>query len=162
MSTTILMVDDDVELCQMFDLALTDMGFEVDLAHNGIDGLKKAYNLQPDVILLDVMMPDMDGWDTCKRFKEMCDVPVIMLTAVDSQDSVIKGLDLGADDYIVKTVTTEELAARIRTVLRRASRSNVTTRKQKPIITQDNLIIDFDKHEVTVDGERVDLSPHRI
>lgn len=159
MSTTILLVDDDVELCQMFELTLTNLGFEVDLAHNGIDGLKKAYSLQPDVILLDVMMPDMDGWDTCKRFKEMCDVPVIMLTAVDSQESVIKGLDLGADDYIVKTVTTEELAARIRTVLRRASRSNVTTRKQKPIITQDNLIIDFDKHEVTVDGERVDLSP---
>ena len=111
MSTTILLVDDDVELCQMFELTLTNLGFEVDLAHNGIDGLKKAYSLQPDVILLDVMMPDMDGWDTCKRFKEMCDVPVIMLTAVDSQESVIKGLDLGADDYIVKTVTTEELAA---------------------------------------------------
>jgi two-component system KDP operon response regulator KdpE len=159
MSITILLVDDDVQLCEMFDLTLTGMGFQVDTAHNGVDGLKKAYSLQPDVILLDVMMPDMDGWDTCKRFKEMCDVPIIMLTAIDSQESIVKGLDLGADDYIVKTVTAEELAARIRTVLRRTSRSNITTRKQKPIITQDNLIIDFDKHEVTVDGERVDLSP---
>lgn len=159
MNTTILLVDDDVELSKMFQLTLTDMGFQVEMAHNGVEGLKKAYSLQPDVILLDVMMPEMDGWDTCKRFKEMCDVPVIMLTAVDSQDSVIKGLDLGADDYIVKTVTAEELAARIRTVLRRASRSNISIGKQKPIITQDNLVIDFDKHEVTVDGERVDLSP---
>lgn len=159
MSTTILLVDDDVQLSEMFKLTLTDMGFQVEMAHNGVEGLKKAYSLQPDVILLDVMMPEMDGWDTCKRFKEMCDVPVIMLTAVDSQESVIKGLDLGADDYIVKTVTAEELAARIRTVLRRASRSNVSIGKQKPIITQDNLVIDFDKHEVTVDGERVDLSP---
>ena len=159
MSTRILLVDDDELLCQSFQLILNDMGFDVELAHTGVEGLKKAYSLQPDVILLDVMMPDMDGWETCQRFKEMCDVPIIMLTAVDAQENVIKGLDLGADDYIVKTVTSEELGARIRAVLRRASRSNVASGKQKPIITQDNLIIDFDKHEVTVDNERIDLSP---
>ena len=159
MSTTILLVDDDVLLCNTFELILTDMGFNVEMAHNGVEGLKKAYKLQPDVILLDVMMPDMDGWETCQRFKEMCDVPIIMLTAIDSQENVIKGLDLGADDYIVKTVTAEELGARIRAVLRRASRSYMNSSKQKPIITQDNLVIDFDKHEVTVDNERVDLSP---
>lgn len=158
-TTTILLVDDDVLLCKTFELILTDMGFNVEMAHNGVEGLKKAYKLQPDVILLDVMMPDMDGWETCQRFKEMCDVPIIMLTAIDSQENVIKGLDLGADDYIVKTVTAEELGARIRAVLRRASRSNVSSGQQKPIITQDNLVIDFDKHEVTVDHERVDLSP---
>jgi DNA-binding response OmpR family regulator len=159
MSTRILLVDDDELLCQSFQLILNDMGFDVELAHTGVEGLKKAYSLQPDVILLDVMMPDMDGWETCQRFKEMCDVPIIMLTAIDAQENVIKGLDLGADDYIVKTVTSEELGARIRAVLRRASRSNVASGKQKPIITQDNLIIDFDKHEVTVDNERIDLSP---
>ena len=159
MSTKILLVDDDELLCQSFQLILNDMGFDVDLAHTGVEGLKKAYTLQPDVILLDVMMPDMDGWETCQRFKEMCDVPIIMLTAIDAQENVIKGLDLGADDYIVKTVTSEELGARIRAVLRRANRSNVASGKQKPIITQDNLIIDFDKHEVTVDSERIDLSP---
>jgi len=159
MSTRILLVDDDELLCQSFQLILNDMGFDVELAHTGVEGLKKAYSLQPDVILLDVMMPDMDGWETCQRFKEMCDVPIIMLTAVDAQENVIKGLDLGADDYIVKTVTSEELGARIRAVLRRANRSNVAGGKQKPIITQDNLIIDFDKHEVTVDNERIDLSP---
>ena len=98
MSTTILLVDDDVLLCKTFELILTDMGFNVEMAHNGVEGLKKAYKLQPDVILLDVMMPDMDGWETCQRFKEMCDVPIIMLTAIDSQENVIKGLDLGADD----------------------------------------------------------------
>ena len=159
MSTTILLVDDDVLLSKTFQLILIDMGFQVEMAHNGVEGLKKAYSLQPDVILLDVMMPDMDGWETCQRFKEMCDVPIIMLTAIDSQENVIKGLDLGADDYIVKTVTAEELGARIRAVLRRAPRSNVSAGKQKPIITQDNLVIDFDRHEVTVDNERIDLSP---
>jgi two-component system KDP operon response regulator KdpE len=159
MSTTILLVDDDVLLCNTFHMVLTDMGFSVEMAHTGVDGLKLAYSLQPDVILLDVMMPEMDGWEACRRFKEMCDVPIIMLTAVDSQDNVIKGLDLGADDYIIKTVTSEELGARIRAVLRRASRSNVSSGKQKPIITQDNLVIDFDKHEVTVDSNRIDLSP---
>ena len=159
MSTNILLVDDDELLCKTFQLILTDMGFGVEMAHTGVEGLKKAYSMQPDVILLDVMMPDMDGWETCQRFKEMCDVPIIMLTAIDSQDNVIKGLDLGADDYIVKTVTAEELGARIRAVLRRANRANVNRAKQKPIITQDNLVIDFDKHEVTVDSERIDLSP---
>ncbi len=159
MSTKILLVDDDELLCKTFQLILTDMGFGVEMAHTGVEGLKKAYTVQPDVILLDVMMPDMDGWETCQRFKEMCDVPIIMLTAIDSQENVIKGLDLGADDYIVKTVTAEELGARIRAVMRRANRANVSSGKQKPIITQDNLVIDFDKHEVTLDNERVDLSP---
>lgn len=159
MSTKILLVDDDELLCKSFQLILSDMGFDVDIALTGVEGLKKAYNLQPDVILLDVMMPDMDGWETCQRFKEMCDVPIIMLTAIDSQDNVIKGLDLGADDYIVKTVTAEELGARIRAVMRRASRANIASGKQKPIITLDDLVIDFDKHEVTVKNERVDLSP---
>lgn len=159
MSTKILLVDDDELLCKTFQLILTDMGFGVEIAHTGVEGLKKAYTVQPDVILLDVMMPDMDGWETCQRFKEMCDVPIIMLTAIDSQENVIKGLDLGADDYIVKTVTAEELGARIRAVMRRANRANVSSGKQKPIITQDNLVIDFDKHEVTLDNERVDLSP---
>ena len=91
-------------------------GYSLHFASNGPDTLEKAAALQPDVILLDVMMPDLDGWETCQRFKEMCDVPIIMLTAIDSQENVIKGLDLGADDYIVKTVTAEELGARIRAV----------------------------------------------
>ena len=104
-------------------------------------------------------MPGMDGWQTCQRFREMTDVPIIMLTALGSQDNVIKGLNLGADDYLVKPVTAQELAARIRALLRRVSRTNGNGQKKQPILTQDNLVIDLNKYEVTLDGERVDLSP---
>jgi DNA-binding response OmpR family regulator len=161
--TSVLIIDDDTLLCEALQLMLTKMSFQIETAHDAITGLRKAYNFKPDVILLDIMMPSMDGWQTCKRFREMSDVPIIMLTALDSQENVVKGLDLGADDYIVKPVIADELAARIRAVLRRASRSTPSdgngSGKREPIFTQDNLVIDFDKYEVTVDNERVDLTP---
>lgn len=109
------------------------------------------------------MLPDLDGWQTCTRFREMSEVPIIMLTALSSEENVIKGLNLGADDYIVKPVTTEELSARLRAVLRRANRSaNVNGsngQTRRAIFTYENLVIDFDRHEVTIDGEWVYLSP---
>jgi DNA-binding response OmpR family regulator len=161
--TSVLIIDDDKLLCEALQLMLTKMSFEVEAAYDAITGLRKAYNFKPDVILLDIMMPSMDGWQTCQRFREMSDVPIIMLTALDSQENVVKGLDLGADDYIVKPVVADELAARIRAVLRRTSRSSVPNingnGKREPIFTQENLVIDFDKYEVTVDDERVDLTP---
>ncbi|RME99110.1 MAG: DNA-binding response regulator [Chloroflexi bacterium] len=159
--TKVLFIDDDRDLSELIKLMLTKMKFEVETANNGIDGLKKAYVFRPDVIVLDVMMPDMDGWQTCERFREMTDVPIIMLTALGSQDEVIKGLNLGADDYLVKPITADELGARIRAVLRRVSRSSDSngSKKTEPIFTQDNLVVDLDKYEVTIDGERIDLSP---
>lgn len=160
--TAVLIIDDDTLLCEALQLMLSKMNFEVEVAHDAISGLRRAYNFKPDVILLDIMMPSMDGWQTCQRFREMSDVPIIMLTALDSQENVVKGLDLGADDYIVKPVVADELAARIRAVLRRVSRStppNGNGNNREPIFTQDDLVIDFDKYEVTVDDERVDLTP---
>lgn len=159
MSAKVLFIDDDVQLSEMVDLVLTELGFQVELAHDGTTGLRKAYEVKPDIIVLDIMMPGMDGWQTCQRFREMTDVPIIMLTALGSQDNVIKGLNLGADDYLVKPVTAQELAARIRALLRRVSRTNGNGQKKQPILTQDNLVIDLNKYEVTLDGERVDLSP---
>jgi two-component system KDP operon response regulator KdpE len=159
MKGKVLFIDDDIELCEMIQLMLTEMNFEVEVANNGIAGLQKAYVFRPDVIVLDVMMPNMDGWQTCQRFREMTDVPIIMLTALGSQEEVIKGLNLGADDYLVKPVTANELAARIRAVLRRASRTGDNGKKHGPIFSQDNLVIDLDKYEVTLEGNRVDLSP---
>ena len=162
--TSVLIIDDDTLLCEALNLMLNKMDFKVEVAHDAITGLRKAYNFKPDVILLDIMMPSMDGWQTCQRFREMSDVPIIMLTALDSQENVVKGLDLGADDYIVKPVVADELGARIRAVLRRTNRStpsdgNGRGNNREPIFTQDNLVIDFDKYEVTVDSERVDLTP---
>jgi two-component system KDP operon response regulator KdpE len=162
MSVKLLLIDDDVSLCEAVRFMLTKKGFEVEVAHSAISGLQKAYALKPDIVILDIMLPDMDGWQTCRRFREMSDVPIIMLTALGSEENVVEGLNLGADDYIVKPVTADELAARIRALLRRVSRSHISGsngRGREPILTYDNLVIDFDKHEVTVDGKRIDLSP---
>ena len=144
MSTSVLIVDDDKLLCDALQLMLAKLGFEVETANGAIAGLRKAYAFKPDVILLDVMMPDMDGWQTCQRFTEMSDVPIIMLTALDSQENVVKGLDLGADDYIVKPAVADELAARIRAVLRRVSRSTAP---------------EGNNGQIRVNNERVDLTP---
>src|SRR5262245_2442381 len=102
MNAKVLFIDDDIQLSEMVDLVLTELGFQVELAYDGTTGLRKAYEVKPDIIVLDIMMPGMDGWQTCQRFREMTDVPIIMLTALGSQDNVIKGLNLGADDYLVK------------------------------------------------------------
>jgi two-component system KDP operon response regulator KdpE len=159
MGYKLLIIDDDVQLCELLQLMLTKMDFEVEIAHDAVTGLRKAYTLKPNAIVLDIMMPGMDGWQTCQRFREMTDVPIIMLTALGAEDEVIKGLNLGADDYLVKPVTADELGARVKALLRRVSRSDSTSSHREPILTQGNLIIDLDKYEVTVDGQRVDLSP---
>jgi DNA-binding response OmpR family regulator len=161
MAETLLLIEDDVALSETLRFMLTKKGFQVETANDAITGLQKAYAVKPDAIILDVMLPDMDGWQTCSRFREMSDVPIIMLTALGSEKDVVKGLNLGADDYIVKPVTAEELAARVNALLRRVSRSSMNSggSSRNSILKCDYLTIDFDKHEVTVDGKRVDLSP---
>jgi two-component system KDP operon response regulator KdpE len=162
MTETLLLIEDDITLCEALRFMLTKKGFQVEVANSAITGLQKAYAVKPDAIILDIMLPDMDGWQTCARFREMSDVPIIMLTALGSEENVVKGLNLGADDYIIKPVTAEELSARVRALLRRVSRSSVPSSSSNgrgPIFTYENLVIDFDKHEVTVDGKRIDLSP---
>ena len=161
MVPTLLLIDDDVSLGETLRFMLTKKGFQVEVAYNAITGLQKAYALKPDIIILDVMLPDMDGRQVCSRFREMSDVPIIMVTALGSEQDVVEGLNLGADDYVVKPVTAEELAARIRALLRRSSRSGASHAgsTRESILSCESLVIDFDKHEVTVEGKRVDLSP---
>jgi two-component system KDP operon response regulator KdpE len=161
MAHSVLLIEDDVVLSETLRLMLTKKGFNVEVAADAITGLQKAYASKPDVILLDIMLPGMDGWQACSRFREMSDVPIIMLTAMGADENVVKGLDMGADDYIVKPVTADELTARIRALLRRVSRSDTgrNARGRGQLLKVDYLVIDFDKHEVTVDGNRIDLSP---
>lgn len=162
MTETLLLIEDDVTLCEALRFMLTKKGFQVEVANSALAGLQKAYAVKPDAVILDIMLPDMDGWQTCARFREMSDVPIIMLTALGSEENVVKGLNLGADDYIIKPVTAEELSARVRALLRRVTRSTVTNSSgngRGPIFSYENLVIDFDKHEVTVDSKRTDLSP---
>jgi DNA-binding response OmpR family regulator len=107
------------------------------------------------------MLPDIDGWQVCSKLRAMGDVPIIMLTALNGQSTMVKGLELGADDYIVKPVTADELAARIRALLRRVARTgrDQTIVQQSKIFSYDYLAVDLDKHQVTVDGQPVSLSP---
>ncbi|MFQ5611758.1 MAG: response regulator transcription factor [Anaerolineae bacterium] len=158
MSERILVIDDDPMLQENMNDLLTSMGYEVIVAGEAVEGLQKAYTSKPDLIILDVMLPGMDGWQTCQRFREMSDVPIMMLTALGSEEHIVKGLEMGADDYLVKPVTMRELGARIKALLRRASTGDGGGEIGR-IYRYNDLVIDFDKHEVTQRGDRVDLSP---
>ncbi|HEX9027715.1 MAG TPA: response regulator, partial [Anaerolineales bacterium] len=102
MNEKILIVDDDPALSEILALKLTPSGFKVLTANTGREALKKAYENKPDLIVLDVMMPEMDGWETCQRLRELSDVPILMLTAKASEEDVVRGFQLGADDYVKK------------------------------------------------------------
>jgi len=161
MSESLLLIEDDAVLRKTLQLVLTQKGFEVEIANDGKSGLKKAYASSPDVVILDIMLPDMSGWEVCTRLREMSDVPIIMLTALGNSDDVVKGLDMGADDYLIKPVTAEELSARIRAVIRRVYGLNGNSGNNEPhqIYSYDRLAIDFFRREVTVDGRRIELTP---
>jgi DNA-binding response OmpR family regulator len=159
MDTRLLIIDDDASLCGLIQLILTKQGFQVEAAYDAISGLQKAYAYHPDLILLDVMLPGINGWELLGRFREMSEVPVIMLTALSSAEDVIRGLDLGADAYLTKPVTREELIARVQAVLRRASHTGFVKRDVTPAVRFEGLSVDFEKREVTLDGQRVELTP---
>jgi len=157
MKEKILVIDDDVGLLTLLQLGLERDGFEVIVAKNGKEGLRKAYEIRPDVIILDIMMAEMDGWVTCQRLRHVCDTPIIMLTAKSSSKDVIKGLSLGADDYLPKPCSFEELKARIRTVIRRNGRSSRNDRRV--VCNSGDLEIDLADGTVVRKGETVDLTP---
>jgi len=153
---TILVIDDDADLAKIVQINLEREGYETVIAFSGVEGLQKAYNSQPDLVILDIMMPGMDGWTTCRRLREISDVPIIMLTARGMESDIVKGLKLGADDYIVKPFGAKELLARIHALLRRTDTSTI---KRPPIYSDGELTVDFVKRMVVVRGEQVDLTP---
>jgi two-component system KDP operon response regulator KdpE len=158
MAIKILVVDDSHDTTWLLKRTLGEEDYDVEIALNGLEGLRQAYNFRPDLVLLDVMMPDMDGWTTLRRLREFSDVPVIMLTAIGGEQSLVQGLDSGADDYITKPFGMEELKARIRAVLRR---KGLDAGSHSPLLQFDNgqLIIDPASQRVTVRGEVVNLTP---
>jgi DNA-binding response OmpR family regulator len=160
MKKSILIIEDDFIIQESLLVMLSRIGYEVETATTAIDGLQKGYSLKPDLIILDVMLPGMDGWQLCERFREMSKVPIIMLTALGGEDDIVKGLGLGADDYLIKPVTMAILAAKVKAVLRRAYNENgPSINERKNALEYEGLMIDFDKHEVTLSEKRVDLSP---
>jgi DNA-binding response OmpR family regulator len=157
MNEKILVIDDDSGLLTLMRLGLEREGFVVFTAESGKEGLRQAYENRPDVIVLDVTMPGMDGWATCQRLRSMCDTPIIMLSANTRQADVLKGLSLGADDYLTKPCSFDELKARIRTVLRRAGGDSGGA--WRATYDDDNICIDLKDGTVTRQGEPIHLTP---
>lgn len=156
MSEKILIIDDEENTVNLTALLLERKGFEVVKAMSADEGLRKAYRHQPDLVLLDVMMPDMDGYEVCKRLRDMTDVPIIFVTARDDTRDIVRGLEIGGDDYIAKPFNNDELIARIRAHLRRAPRVNVS---EELSFNGGDFRINFMNREVRVRNELKHLTP---
>lgn len=155
----ILVVDDDQAFLRLVEQVLSQQGYEVIKAPNGQDALRVLFSRQPDLVLLDVVMPKMDGWQTCSRIREVSEVPIILLTGsrCDEED-VVRGLEHGADDYLTKPVGNRELVARVRAVLRRAATPATTESRPQPAYSDHYLVVDIEERKVLTNGERVSLT----
>jgi DNA-binding response OmpR family regulator len=153
----VLVVDDEPRMVRFIRLNLEQDGFEVVEAPNGTEALNRIRNTMPDLVLLDVMLPDIDGLDLLRMIREFSPVPILMVTAKGEEDDRVRGLERGADDYITKPFSPRELASRIRAVLRRDEMPR--TAAHTPIVVDDRLTIDFDRREVLVEGKPVVLRP---
>jgi two-component system KDP operon response regulator KdpE len=155
--TTLLLISDDAYLCEALPGALAELGFSVEVARTAVSGLKKAYAMAPDVVLLDDALPEEGSRPTCTRLKDVSGVPLILLMAGSSQDDLVGGLDAGADTCLAKPVCFEELVARIHALLRRVTSSS--RERWPPPFSYDGLMIDFARREITLDGHPINLSP---
>ena len=160
MAISVLVVEDDPNIRELLQLYLEKEGYGVTLAADGGEGLEKFHSIHPDLVLLDVMMPVMDGWAVCKAIREQGSTPVIMLTAKGETDDKVMGLKAGADDYVTKPFEMKELLARIEAVLRRTDRTAEKPKARR--LTFDKLTIDMDSFELTVDGKKVDTPPKEM
>ncbi|NOZ04986.1 MAG: response regulator transcription factor [Chloroflexi bacterium] len=153
----VLLIDDDSALLTLLGQYLERAGYEVVHAENGAEGIRLLRDEMPGIVVLDIMMPRMDGWETCARLRKFSDVPVIMLSAKGEEADKLKGFRLGVDDYVTKPFSFAELAARIGAILQRGARSAEQAGHQR--YTFDNLVVDVDEHLVMRDGRPIDLTP---
>ena len=160
MATSVLIIEDDPNIRELLQMYLEKEGYAVTLACDGSHGLEKFRSIKPDLVLLDIMMPVMDGWAVCTAIRQESSTPVIMLTAKGETDDKVYGLKAGADDYVTKPFEMKELLARIEAVLRRTERC--TEEKKARRLTFDKLIIDMDAFELTVGGKKVDTPPKEM
>ncbi len=157
--TKILIVDDDRNICELLRLYIEKAGFLTVIANDGVEAIEKTEKHNPDLILLDVMMPRLDGWQVCREVRKKYDTPIIMLTAKDETFDKILGLELGADDYISKPFDTKEVIARINAVLRRTSIKGANSVEE---VRFDKLIINLTNYELIVDGKKIDTPPKEL
>lgn len=157
MPERILAVDDDPLLLQLIEQTLQKGGYEVILASAGQEGLQLLAERRPHLVVLDIMMPNVDGWEICRRIRKVSTIPIIMLTARGSHSDIVRGLEAGADDYLVKPFHPDELLARVSAVLRRVAMPP-PTQKAPLRFGNGSLIIDPTERQVTVDGDLIDLT----
>jgi DNA-binding response OmpR family regulator len=160
----VLVVDDDKNICELLNIYLKNEGYEVVFAYDGSEAVNKTKLEQPDIIILDVMMPVINGWEACKLIRQFSKVPIIMLTAMDTLENKIQGLNIGADDYIVKPFEPTEVIARIGAHLRRED-DKAPKEEQKKVqsVEVDNLKINLDTYEVKLNDKLItDLKPKEI
>ena len=157
MPKKILIVEDEANIRELLRLYLEREGYAVIEAENGVEGIKLWKSEKPDMLLLDVMMPVMDGWTVCKEIRAESDVPIIMLTAKGETADRVSGLEMGADDYIVKPLEMPEVIARVRAVFRRMAPDETPEK-----LSFDNLVIDKQPYDLVIKGKRVDAPPKEI
>ena len=155
MDKLILVVDDEAPIVDILKFNLTKAGYNVIAAYDGEEGLSLALTKKPDLILLDLMLPKMDGFDVCKKIREKLSVPIIMITARDEEVDKVLGLELGADDYITKPFSVRELTARVKANLRRTSQSEEVS---EDVMHYGNLVINPARYEVQKNGKTIDLT----
>jgi DNA-binding response OmpR family regulator len=163
MTAKILVVDDEPAQLRLTEQVLAGRGYEVIKAGSGQQAVRLVYESKPDLVLLDVMMPEIDGWQTCRLIREASDVPVIMLTGKRcSEDDIVRGLECGADEYLVKPVGNRELLARVRAALRRAGSTSGRNERKKVLFRNDYLTVDVAERKVTVNGQKLKLTPREF
>lgn len=156
----ILVVDDDKNICELLRLYLVKEGYNVTMVHDGAAALTEFDKLHPDLVLLDVMMPVMDGWEVCRKIRAKDNTPIIMLTAKGETFDKVLGLELGADDYVTKPFDTKEVVARIKAVLRRTAPASDTSDVKE--VNYDKLSINLTNYEMKVNGVSVDTPPKEL
>ena len=159
MAKKVLIVEDDGNIAELLHLYLEKEGFETQVAGDGGKGVELFRSFQPDLVLLDIMLPVMDGWAVLKKIREHDKTPVIMLTAKGETEDKVSGLEMGADDYIVKPFEVKELLARVHAVLRRTGDDGKPKSKK---LTFDKLVINLDSYELIVDGKKIDTPPKEM
>ncbi|OGP72413.1 MAG: DNA-binding response regulator [Deltaproteobacteria bacterium RBG_16_50_11] len=159
MEGTVLIVEDDKKTASLISLYLEREGFRTVTAYDGQQALELARQVHPAFVILDLMLPLMDGWEVCRRLRQASDVPILMLTARGEEVDRVSGLTLGADDYVVKPFSPRELVARVKAILRRG---RLEVPKDRKILSYKDLILDMEKYKVSLAGRPVSLTPHEF
>ena len=155
----ILIVDDDTNICELLRLYVEKEGYDTVIAHTGTQAIRKFEQENPDMILLDIMLPELDGWQVCREIRKTSKVPIIMLTAKGEVFDKVLGLELGADDYVVKPFEAKEILARVRAVLRRSAKPDEPDIK---LVTWDKLSVNLTNYELKVNGVAIDTPPKEL